>query len=156
MKIVDNFLDEKNFNKIKNVIFSTNFPWFYNESVNTSDNKHSYFTHLIYFEDSVKSQHYVDLLPLLEKIKIDTLLRVKINCYPRSTTIEEHAPHIDYNYSHKGVLFSLNTCDGYTGINNKKINSTENRALLFDPSVSHFSTNCTNAGARINININYV
>ena len=156
MKIVDNFLDEKNFNKIKDVIFSTNFPWFYNKSVNTSDNKHSYFTHLIYFEDSVKSQHYVDLLPLLEKIKIDTLLRVKINCYPRSTTIEEHAPHIDYNYNHKGVLFSLNTCDGYTGINNKKINSTENRALLFDPSVSHFSTNCTNAGARINININYV
>ena len=35
------------------------------------------------------------------------------------------------------------------------IESVENRVLLFDPSLPHSSTTCTNAKARFNININY-
>jgi hypothetical protein len=85
MKIIDNFLKKEVFNKIKNVILSGNFPWYYNATVNTSDTKHSYFTHLIYFDDSyadnknkphVQSQHYVSLLPLLNQIEIKKLISI--------------------------------------------------------------------------------
>ena len=37
----------------------------------------------------------------------------------------------------------------------EKIESIENRALLFDPSIEHRSTTCTDAKGRININFNY-
>jgi hypothetical protein len=50
---------------------------------------------------------------------------------------------------------SLNDCNGYTVIGDKKIESKANRALFFDPSVEHNSTNCTDEKARFNINFNY-
>ena len=84
------------------------------------------------------------------------LNRMKLNLYPRTDKIEVHEPHIDYDYDHKGCLFSFNTCDGYTKLEDgTKIQSVENRALLFNPSTLHSSTSTTNAKARINININY-
>ena len=54
-------------------------------------------------------------------------------------------------------MFYFNTCDGYTKLNDgTKVESVANRALFFDPSIPHQSTNCTNAKARFNININYL
>ena len=76
--------------------------------------------------------------------------------HPKSDKVEEHGMHQDYTYKHNGVLYSLNTCDGYTKFESgEKIDSVKNRAIFFDPSVPHTSTNTTNAKRRVNININY-
>ena len=49
----------------------------------------------------------------------------------------------------------MNSNNGYTSINKDKIESIENRILLFDPSVEHNSVTCTDEKVRLNINFNY-
>ena len=89
---------------------------------------------------------------------IENLLRIKINFFPHTPELQEHAYHIDYDYSHKGSLLSLNTCDGYTKIleTGTKYPSVANTLLTFDTSKDHCSTTTTNALGRFNIVINYV
>ncbi len=59
----------------------------------------------------------------------------------------------------KACLFGINTCDGYTKIDDGKesvkIDSKANRAILFDSTIPHCSTNTTNDTRRVNINFNY-
>ena len=49
----------------------------------------------------------------------------------------------------------MNTNNGYTLFKNKKINSVENRIVLFNSDESHSSTNTTDCKSRIVINFNY-
>ena len=89
-------------------------------------------------------------------LNMKSLIRAKLNLYMRTDKIEEHHPHTDFPFEHKGCVFSFNTCDGYTILNDgTKIESIENRALLFDSSKSHSSTSTTNAKGRFNVNFNY-
>ena len=68
----------------------------------------------------------------------------------------EHGQHRDYPIPHKGAIIYLNTCDGFTRLEDgTKVESVQNRILLFDASTLHNSTNTTNAKGRFNININY-
>ena len=66
------------------------------------------------FLNKVNSNFYDLFLPILNKIKIKKILRVKLNCYPSTEKLRENKPHTDENYKHKGCIFSFNTCDGYT------------------------------------------
>jgi hypothetical protein len=88
--------------------------------------------------------------------EMKALIRVKGNLYPSTSKLVEHDFHIDFPFKHKGALFSVNTCDGYTKLDDgTKIESIENRLLLFDASKNHASTTCTNTHVRVNINFNY-
>jgi len=97
--------------------------------------------------------------PITSKLKMKELIRVKINSYPNQGKLVEHTWHIDTDYTHKGCLLAFNTCNGYTkfkdGDKIDKVESVANRAILFDPSKLHTSSNTTNAPRRVNININY-
>jgi len=157
-KIIDNFIDKDDLKKINDVISGKDFPWFFQNEINSNyskDDSTFYFTHLL-FLNKVNSSFYDLFLPILNKIKIKKILRVKLNCYPSTEKIRENKSHTDENYKHKGCVFSFNTCDGYTKLKDEtKIKSVENRMLFFDPSLSHQSTTCTTAKARFNMNINY-
>jgi len=160
-KIVNNFLEKDIFENIKNIVTSSNFPWFYNSRINTSyetnDNNTAYFTHTLFKDEKINSQHFGLFEPIFKKIKYKKLLKIKLNCYIRTEKLEIHKPHKDFIFKHKGFILYFNTCDGYTVLeNNEKIESIENRGLYFDSSKTHSSTNCTNSGARFNININYL
>ena len=159
MKTVNNFLPEEDFNNLTKLIFNNYFPWYFQPDVQTwkelPTEKNSYFTHIIY-DAEPKSPHY-DFIKekLLSHLNIVHLIRVKVNCYPRLENVVEHGQHCDYNFSHKGFILSLNTCNGFTILENKKIASVKNKALFFNPSKLHCSTTCSDAKARFNININY-
>ena len=89
-------------------------------------------------------------------LDIKALIRIKINMYPNTEILKEHGMHIDFPFSHKTALLSINTCDGYTKLEDgTKIDSVANRILLFDASTPHTSSTCTNQPVRVNININY-
>ena len=101
--------------------------------------------------------HYEKLIPLLEKLEVKALIRMKANMFPNTKILQEHVLHVDYHFPHSVALFSLNTCDGYTKLKDgTKIHSVANRILLFDGEVEHCSSTTTNDYARINININYM
>ena len=159
MEIIDNFLDPYYFQSIKKVITQQEFPWYTDgtDSISgTKDNEGMYFVHLFYF-DNPESRYIEILKPLIQKIPYhaNELRRIKGNLYPQSQRRIYHGWHDDYETPHEGCIFYLNTNNGYTIFKNKKIKSVENRLLLFDPSVLHRSTTCTDAQSRININFNY-
>ena len=91
-----------------------------------------------------------------KKLDIKSMIRVKINSYLKDDKLREHELHTDYNYYNNGAVLSINTCDGYTKLEDgTKIQSVANRMLLFDASKPHCSTNTTNKQRRVNINFNY-
>tara|TARA_R100000030_G_scaffold24845_1_gene18018 strand:- start:438 stop:782 length:345 start_codon:yes stop_codon:yes gene_type:complete len=91
-----------------------------------------------------------------KKIDVKKLLRIKANFYPHTETVKEHSSHVDYDFSHAGAVYSLNTCDGYTRIGEEIVESIENRMVFFDASELHNSTTTSNAKGRFNINFNFL
>ena len=159
IEIIDNFLDPYYFKSLKRGIMDQNFPWYTDASNSISGvfaNDGTYFTHMFYFNQPL-SDFSTLLTPLIQKIPYDPrkLNRIKGNLYPQSQRRIYHGWHTDYDVPHQGCIFYINTNNGYTIFKNKKVKSIENRLLLFDPSIPHRSTTCTDAPFRININFNY-
>ena len=159
-EIIDNFLNKEDFKKIQDFMFSRNLPWFYTNNLNTNqkeNNLHSYFEHHFFNPGQGGNSNFFNLLlPLVKKIKHKVFIRIKGNLYTRTNKIEVHSKHCDYSWEHKACLFSINTCDGGTILENgEKIDSVENRMLFFKAYKPHSSTSTTNQKSRININFNY-
>ena len=165
-KVIDNFLDEEYFDSLvtlftdKEKTNNTIMPWFFGSSIaypGVIKDKLFYMAHLFYEDNMPRSNYYDNLIPLLEKLEVRCLIRIKANLFPNTEILHEHPMHWDYPYSHSGAILSLNTCDGYTKLEDgTKIDSVANRVLLFDSSEKHCSTTTTNVSARINININFI
>ena len=157
--VVDNFLDKESFIKIKDLVESFNFPWYYQRDINSHHSKKDldcYFFHFIYSDFQIRSSFFNIIAPILDKIECKSLIRIKCNLYPRTEKFEIHKKHVDYPFKHKGAIFYINTNDGFTILENDiKIESIENRILFFDSSENHSSTSTTNEKSRININFNY-
>jgi hypothetical protein len=160
-QVVDDFLPKKDIETLKKTIMSDNFPWYYQPVVEGEDvlnrGNYAYFTHLL-LNDGIQNSNILNTV--LDSIKPHfewkMIGRVKCNLYPNSENLIEHRDHVDAQWEHKGLIISLNTCDGATVLEDgSRIESVENRALFFDPSKPHHSTNCTNDKSRININVNY-
>ena len=103
----------------------------------------------------MNEKYFKVLNEIIDKLEVRSLMRIKLNLYTRTESLCHHPDHCDTSFSHKGGLFSLNTCDGFTVINGEEIPSVANRMILFDPYIPHHSTNCTNSAYRMNVNINY-
>ena len=155
--IIDNFLNTEEFLKLKKACFSEdckdNVQWFRNKVVNNNDENY-YFSHHIFYEYH-PSILWPFMEPLLIKLNPKCVKRVKLNFYPSTDKILKHDSHTDYPFSHKGAIFSLNTCDGGTHFGDEFVASVENRIILFDPGKNHGSTTTTKKEGRCNININY-
>ena len=65
-------------------------------------------------------------------------------------------PHLDQMFDCKVALYYLDTNNGPTTINNKKVDSVQNRIVIFNSDVKHYSTTCTDKQTRITLNFNYV
>ena len=178
-EIIDNFLDAPTLTELQNyIIHSPAIPWQYNQRIEgldadgeqkimsdgkfgmfnvTSQNwRVSYMVHPFFADYQILSEHFSIVMPILNQLNVKALMRSKINLYPHQITLTEHKKHQDFPFSHKAAIFSLNTCDGYTTLDDgTKIESVENRMLLLDGCIPHASTNTTNANARYNINTNY-
>tara|TARA_R100001086_G_C11662894_1_gene210733 strand:- start:44 stop:523 length:480 start_codon:yes stop_codon:yes gene_type:complete len=155
-KIIDNFLSQEDFTTIKNTIINCSFPLYYSQSVaDDVDNKHFYFIHQFYDKNFPISDFVHILKPIIDKIDCKSLMRAKVNCFPRTENLIIYGEHCDYEFPHKGVILYLNDCNGGTYVGKEFIQSKENRALMFDSSQFHSSTNCTDQKCRFNININY-
>ena len=168
MKIIDNVLNDEDFKNIKNIMMGAELQWYYNHTIEFDSRDYGeydssyYFTHLFMFNEGqdrgyvhTKSEWFGMLAPIVSVIKPMILIRCKGNMYPSTPEILHHKPHTDYHFKHKGAIFYVNTNNGYTVIGNDKVESVENRLLLFDPSETHNSTSCTDAKVRVNINFNY-
>jgi hypothetical protein len=102
----------------------------------------------------VKSNKIEILDPILRRINPSAIVRIKANLQPRAETIYTHQYHLDHNFfSGKIAIFYINSNDGYTIFEDgTKIDSVENRLLVFNGDVLHTGTTCTNQKVRCLIN----
>ena len=159
-KIIDNALSQEEFNNIKNFMLNSEFPWnltpvVTNQKENLPVTASYYFTHEFWcgFHTEPQTQVFAPILNLLE---CRAMIRIKGNLYPSTETIVHHDNHTDYDFSHKGAIFYLNTNNGLTVLEDKiEVKSIENRLLTFDASVPHHSTTCSDDKCRVNVNFNF-
>ena len=158
--IIDNYLSKNEFLKIKNEIVDNEyFPWYFNNCKSGKDKNNPLDYQLVhgFFKDNVINSFYFNKLDcLIKRLKIKKLIRVKANLNPISHKLIKFEKHQDtYKKGFTSAIFYLNTNNGYTKIENKKIQSIENRIVIFPSDVYHFGTNATNLSNRIVINFVY-
>jgi len=165
-EVIDDFLDKRAFESIQKIIMGSDFHWFFQDKVTPFNkdrikdvrNKYEFFWGHVFFRsnEGITSPFFKNLAPLLNKLKVKALIRIRANLFSNQGKIIEHEYHSDFTFENKTALFSLNTCNGYTALyDGTKIKSIANRILLFDSSMPHSTSTCTDAKIRCNININY-
>ena len=150
------------------IIWNYDFPWYLSnkieyggDRVEVSDGFAG--THLFFYMGSPVSVNEINISnmcsivqPILDVLKPKSLLRIKANFYPQTASLVEHDQHWDFPFTHKGAIFCLNTCDGFTRFDDQSVvSSIENRLIIFDTSKLHNSTTCTDERGRFNIAFNY-
>jgi hypothetical protein len=181
VEVYDNLFDENNFNKLKSIVESVDFPWTRSRIVNEDhhqvkinnrtrvlmDRKYNHqFVHFLYENSTPRSEFSHEVLKLFiqvldDKVPIRSILRAKVNFNSCTENIVEHAFHHDYNPTRypdlKTVLFYINTNDGYTLFEDgNKVESVANRCVIMTKNILHTGTNCTNDFGRIVVVINYL
>ena len=166
-QVLDNFLSEEDFFELEKGMINGDFPWYFNSAIvggelleqEKKEPSKFQFVHSFYNEYGVNSGGFELLSPILEKIGVQKLFRIKANLIPRTEEIIEHGFHTDYDPEKLKCLtavFYLNTNDGYTIFaDGTKVESVANRLLMFDSDLSHSGTSCTNEKIRVVINFNY-
>ena len=163
MKIVDNFLYEDDHKFFVDLFEHKDFPWFICKKVAAQEvpeeyERQWYMTHMFY-DNTICSDYYGSIEEKILRHKdfptVFAMLRIKGNMYPGAEKLSEHAPHSDTNFTHMGAIYYINTNNGYTLIEGQKVESIANRMVIFDPSIPHNSTDCTDEPYRMNINFNF-
>ena len=79
MKVINNFLDKEDLLKIQSTLLnSTYFPWYLQNSVSVIGDNGFQFTH-VFYNEKINSGYFDLLKPILDKVKIKKLLRIKAN-----------------------------------------------------------------------------
>jgi hypothetical protein len=161
-KVIDNFLDNDTFSSIQSEIYGITFPWFQNDHVVSPnmDNTDTWawqLTHVFYLAASPQSRCFPTLEPILKKLNPAAILRIKANLVPRADKIMEHGFHIDVtHFKGKTAVYYINSNNGFTVFEDgSKVESIANRMVIFDSTVKHTGTTCTDARNRCVINFNY-
>lgn len=166
-EIFNNFLPRNEFLSIRNKILCEDFPWLLSNKNNHNhmlcDERFNFqLVHTFYQSPTIISKHIDILNPLFAKLNIQLLLRAKSNITICSENVQIYGYHSDLPDSlskiSKTAIFYLNTNDGYTIFKNtqEKVESLENRIVIFDSNHEHSGTNCTDVKFRTVININFI
>lgn len=155
IKVKDNFLSSSDFNRLKSLILSNEFPWYFSDGKVDDDNIQ--FVHTFVFNSLIYSPHIKDLHPIFKKLKATRVFRAKLNYTFKTAKLIQYDYHKDVNIACKTAIFYLNTNDGYTQIKDgKRIKSKANRMVVFNSNTEHAGSSCTDSKYRVIININYV
>lgn len=119
------------------------------------------FVKLILHNSMVKDEAWMHALyPIFNKLQCRSLMRIKLNLNPYQPEIHEYPMHLDQGWCKnddiKVAIFYLNTCDGYTKLDDgTKVTSVGNRIMVMSGDIMHCGTNPTDVKARYVLNINY-
>ena len=176
VSVYDNYLDPRDFKKIQSVMMDDpDFPWHWCEHTvrnqfqsdgtlleNNYQYVHIFMNKITLFENRL-SKYITILQPLIELIGAVAWIRIKANANPRTEKIVVSGFHQDVTERRllecepTTAIFYLNTNDGYTAFETgTKVDSIENRLVIFDSFIKHTGTSCTNEKVRMVLNINYI
>ena len=159
-EIIDNFLPSSQFEKIQSyMIGDGNFPWFYNNGIVDEDDGLSQLIHLFYHPKGTISRCYSLILPILTKLRVSDIYKIKANLIPRTAFRRKTRYHIDgdglWKWKKTAILY-LNTTNGYTSFKGyRNVKTVANRMVIFPNEMEHRAVTCTNKKVRSVINFNY-
>ena len=159
-KIIDNFLDKSYLENLKRVIFSPETPWFFRESLTlTGKSKDEpFYNHCLYNEHESKSSLFKHMGEILNKLNIVAINEIRINSMNSRKEQYECDWHVDRYFKCKTAILYLNTCNGYSILKTSpetKINTIENRMVIFNSEIEHKGVSATDTKRRLLINFNY-
>jgi len=157
-KIKNNFLNKKYFNLLNETFLNNMFPWYYQkDKVDVNDNQFQ-FTH-VFYDNKKENSSYLNILDeLFKKINLKTIIRVKLNLTTKRKKFKKFNFHTDTDIKCNTAILYLNTNNGKTVFEDKKllsVNSVENRIIIFPSHIRHAGTTHTDTNFRIVLNINY-
>ena len=132
-EVKDNFLPEKEYINIYTLLTDEYFPWYFNNYKTLSDTKELFeyqFTHTFYNKYAISSDNFKYLKPILKKLNCLSLIRIKANLTPITQELIKYKPHKDQLFKCKIAIYYVNTNNGYTIIEGKKVDSKKNRLVL--------------------------
>tara|TARA_B100000287_G_scaffold1654_1_gene1602 strand:+ start:81 stop:569 length:489 start_codon:yes stop_codon:yes gene_type:complete len=158
VKVIDNFLSEYQWKKIKEEMMALNplFPWYYNDGICYEGDGLFQFTHTFYnANDQSKSYFYPLLDACQNKLGVKKLRRIKANLNTRTVFHRKTGWHIDYSDITTSVYY-INTNNGWTDIKGYgRVKSVANRMVIFDSNLEHCGNTCTDEKIRVMVNFNY-
>ena len=164
--VIDNFLEKSSFESIYNLLMHDEFAWYYNNYVVYPDDNYFQFTHVFFANNKVNSEnHYYNFIVpcFLNSLNAFAVHAIKANLKLQTKEIIKYQLHTDYSYESSGVeneitaIYYVNSNNGFTFFENgDKIDSVENRMILFDGRIKHAGTTCTDQKTRCVINFNYI
>ena len=164
MEVYDDFLSQYQFKNIDTEILENEyFPWYYNHGKITPFDGGHQFTHLVYniCQGGVTSDFFPIFEPVLERLKVKRLHRIKMNLNPRTFFHRGAGWHLDYSANYpsphtKTAILYLNTNNGWTSFKKGgRVKSKSNKIVIFDSSLKHQGVTCTDKDRRVIVNFNY-
>ena len=166
--VIDNFLEDKHFKKIKEYFTSSLIPWYWiNVDVPINDNqkelsKNGFFNHCIYNHWQFLASYPDELIFVTKKLNVRAPLQIRANLNFRDIDSVSSKWHVDYPdiKNNKTAIYYLNNNNGKTILDEngtyKKVDSKENRMLIFDGDIKHKAQYQTDVHKRYLLNINYI
>ena len=163
-EIIDNFIDLKLFQKIKNFFLDENTPWYFKkeDTPDNSNNKNGFFCFCYYNHATPKHPFFYEhIAPILEKLNAFSVLQVRTNLVFRDKDCVSSNWHTDYKSSiaTSAILF-FNNCNSKTELqlDDKviSVNSVENRLVKFKSSIKHRVIYQDDIHKRLVLNFNYI
>ena len=167
IKVRDGLLDPHEFTAVRDSLISEEslMPWYFSEGIDYGpEEKNFMFFHVFYESNQPTSDRYQSVIPVCRKLSTNNLSlhQIKANIYTRTSTIEKHRFHSDFEPENEAArhwmvgIFYLNSNDGYTEFENGEIvESKANRLVVFPGYLSHRGTTCTDQKIRAVINFRY-
>jgi len=173
LKVVDNFLPSRIFNRLLQAVESHAIAWVWNNDTHydpltkKGDNlwMFSQFlfanadvpggpgSHPLYPAFHVLEDYQFELHPFTQVVKL------KLNLYPNQGKNISHAKHADIYDKEKPdkriitSVFNFHTCNGATVVGEKNIESKANRLIVFDNTI-HYGITQSDIPRRIVLNMN--
>jgi hypothetical protein len=177
INIKDNFLNEDDFLKLKDLITSQDFCWHiatinspeYTDLIEDKSIRKKVedsmcnevddyqLVHMFYHQEEPKSTYFPEYVkPIYERLDIKSLIRIKANLNPRTEKNIMAGYHQDTWTGTYTSVFYINTNNGYTQfMDGSTVKSVENRMITFPSHYFHSGVSCTDKKYRIVMNFNY-
>jgi len=160
IQVYNDYFDPNYFNHLKGVFTSQEFPWYYNDCVVDGNEEDFQFIHILYKNNQPASQFYNQLEHGIKLLNPYSLVRIKANLLTKQSSHIEHGMHVDLDGCNsnnlKTAILYVNSNNGYTLFEDgTKVESKENRLVIFPHYIHHTGASCTDEKVRIVVNFNY-
>lgn len=178
VKVIDDFLPTPTFNRLRDFVLGTEFPWHWTEHdynptdptiehIDTSKDG-TFMLHHVLYTPKTKPSIFIPYFNIFHDIflhrgfDLGDILKLKLNMYTNQGVRKNLVKHTDfYEESDKPLIyltgvFCFTDDNGATCIGENEYKTKPNRMIAFDGNIEHWAYTQTNTNRRVILNLNYL